>query len=582
MMFITCCSSSGASISKIHLGKAIKIMSIEVVKSQVQEFLSKDKPEVLAIKGSWGVGKTYSWNKFLLHAKNSKSVALERYSYVSLFGINSLDAFKYAIFEHVVPRDLIGTEANLETFKKNTAGLLEVLGRKSLAWFKGASLIKGFTPAIESVSFLSLNQSLICIDDLERRGSGLSMKDTLGLVTQLKEQKKCKIVLLLNDKEEGLEEYQKYREKVIDIELKFDPTPLESAEIAFDLTRKEGEALSQLTQKLGIRNIRVLKKIERLVNLVLPLAIDYEPEIKDQVRHSIVLFSWCYYCYSEGAPPLEFVTNMGYDPWGLGEEEVEEQKKIWKNLVNEYGFQHTDEIDLIFAEAVRTGYIDDAEFRRQADEKNNQLLAAKSQDSFSKTWRLYHDSFDDNRDEVLERLYDSFKKNVKNISPGNLNGTVRLFRALGEGEKASEIIDFYIHQREAESELFNLRESNIFGDVKDQEIIDKFNEKYRASVTVESAAEVLQRIAGTNGWNQKDEVVLANTSADEYYELFKSQKGEHLSSYVYACLKFGQIGNANEQQKEATKRAVEALKRIASESELNRLRVRKYGIEIDV
>ncbi len=85
-------------------------MSIEIVKSQIQEFLSNDKPEVLAIKGAWGVGKTYSWNKFLLNAKNSNAIALERYSYVSLFGINSLDAFKYTIFEHVIKREMIGTE----------------------------------------------------------------------------------------------------------------------------------------------------------------------------------------------------------------------------------------------------------------------------------------------------------------------------------------------------------------------------------------------------------------------------------------------------------------------------------------
>ncbi len=259
-----------------------------------------------------------SWNKFLLNAKNSNNIALERYSYVSLFGINSLDAFKYTIFEHVIKREMIGTEANIETFKNNTTGLLEVLGRKSLGWFKGASLLKSFTPAIESISFLSLNNSLICVDDLERRGSSLSMKDALGLVSQLKEQKKCKIVLLLNDKEEGLEDYTKYRE-VIDVELRFEPTSFESAEIAFNTDTESGERLSELTQKLDIKNIRVLKKIQRLVNIVLPLAADYEPEIEHQVRHSLTLFS-CYYCTNDGAPPLEFVTNLGYDIWGLGEE----------------------------------------------------------------------------------------------------------------------------------------------------------------------------------------------------------------------------------------------------------------------
>lgn len=525
-------------------------MSIEIVKSQIHEFLSSDKPEVLAIKGAWGVGKTYSWNKFLLSAKKSKNIVLERYSYVSLFGIHSLDAFKYTIFEHVIPRDMIGSEANIETFKNNTTGLLEILGRKSLGWFKGASLLKSFTPAIESISFLSLSNSLVCIDDLERRGSGLSMKDTLGLVSQLKEQKKCKIVLLLNDKEEGLEDYKKYREKVIDVELNFEPTSLESAEIAFNVDMESGEALSVLTQKLDIKNIRVLKKIERLVNLALPLATEYEPEIAYQVRHSLILFSWCYYCSADGAQSLEFVTNLGYDIWGLGEEkEDDEEKKVWKNLVSSYEYQHTDELDLVLADAVRAGYIEKERFRHEASKKNDQIRASKSQGSFSKTWRLYHDSFDDNEEEVIAKLYESFKKNVKNITPTNLNGTVRLFRELGEEDKASEIIDFYIQQRKTEKELFNMKEINFFGDIRDEEILDKFNGEYQASATVESASDVLKRIAGKDSWNQKDEVVLANTSVEEYYQLFKNERGDHLSSYINTCLKFGQFGDVSDQQK---------------------------------
>ena len=66
---------------------------------------------------------------------------------------------------------------------------------------------------MDSLAFLSLNESLVCIDDLERRGSDLSMRDVLGLVSRLVEQKQCKVVLLLNDKEKGLDDYEKYREK---------------------------------------------------------------------------------------------------------------------------------------------------------------------------------------------------------------------------------------------------------------------------------------------------------------------------------------------------------------------------------
>lgn len=143
-------------------------MSVAVIKDQIFRFLSSELPEVMALKGEWGVGKTYCWKKFLVEAKDKNLVSSERYSYVSLFGINSLDAFKYTIFENVVKREIIETEASLDTFKSNAAGIIESFGRQSVQFFKGAPFIKSFTPAIETISFLSLSNMLICIDDLER------------------------------------------------------------------------------------------------------------------------------------------------------------------------------------------------------------------------------------------------------------------------------------------------------------------------------------------------------------------------------------------------------------------------------
>ena len=130
------------------------------------------------------------------------------------------------------------------------------------------------------------------------------------------------------------------------------------------------------------------------------------------------------------------------------------------------------------------------------------------------------------------------------------------------------------------SELFNLRESNFFGDVRDAEIVGKFNRLHEQAVIHQDAMQVLSSIAGKNGWNQEQEAVLANTTADQYYDLFKSIKGKELSSYVNACLQFGRFANADEKQKKIAVNATDALKRIAAESEINNRRVRKFGIEI--
>ena len=558
-------------------------MSVEVIKDQIFQFLSSDEPEVMAIKGEWGVGKTFSWKKFLKDASSEDKIILERYSYVSLFGINSLEAFKYSIFENVIKREIVGTEASIDTFKNNTASLIESFGRQSFNLLKGAPIVNSFSPAIETISFLSLNSTLICIDDLERKGKGLEIKDVLGLVSLLKEQKKCKVVLLLNDGEDGLEDYEKYREKVIDIELAFSPDPQECSEIAYSDNTPNHSKLRELTTSLGIRNIRILKKIERLVTLAIPLTEGFEPEISDQVIHSLVLYVWSYFCSNtnEDIPTLEFMTSKGYTLLGIGDAEVSEQHKKWQTTLQAYGYQLIDELDLLLAEAVKTGYFVEEDFKEKASNKNQEIIASKSEGSFSEAWRLYHVTFNDNSNEVINGLYESFKENCKYITPINLNGTVSLFRELGEEGKATEIIDIYIESRKDETELFNMKENNFFGDIRDPEIIGKFNSTYNQSVTTETSKQVLDRIAGQNGWNQSDEVVLANTTIDEYYNLFKSETGRHLSSFVTTCLKFGQFGSASDQQKEIANRATEALQRIASESEINKRRVKKFGVNIE-
>ncbi|MFQ2482312.1 hypothetical protein ACK31T_19105 [Aeromonas caviae] len=558
-------------------------MSIEVIKDQIFNFLSSEQPEVMAIKGEWGIGKTFSWKQFLEEANSKGKIKSERYSYVSLFGINSLDAFKYTIFENVIKRDIIGTQANIETFKTNTTSLIESLGRNSFSIFKGTPIIKSLTPAIETISFLSLNNILICIDDLERKGKSLDIKDVLGLVSLLKEQKKCKIVLLLNDGETGLEDYDKYREKVIDIELAFTPVPAECASIAFPEKTPNYSRLRELTTSLGIRNIRILKKIERLVTLSIPLTESFEPEILDQVMHSLVLYTWCYFLSTsnEEIPTLEFTTSKGYTLLGIGDEDLNEQQKKWQVILQSYNYTLTDELDLVVAKAVQTGYFIEEEFILKASEKNQQLIASKSENSFSDAWKLYHDSFNDNADEVINGLYDSFKRNCKYITPLNLNGTVTLFRELGEDDKASEIIDLYIESRKDDIETFNMEEANVFGDINDQELISKFNNVYNQTIITKTARQVLEDIAGKNGWSQNDEMVLAKTSVDEYYDIFKSETGRVLSTFVTTCLRFGQFGNASEQQKEISKRATEALRKIASESEINRRRVKKFGVKTD-
>jgi len=557
-------------------------MSLELINQQIIKFLSSSEAEVMAIKGPWGVGKTYTWSRILENAKNDSGIAFEKYSYVSLFGVNSLDTLKFTIFENTVPKAIAGDKVSLETFKGNFTGVLSSLGRRSTDFIRMLPAAKNLAPAIESLSFLSLSEVLICIDDLERKGNGLDTKDVMGLVSHLKEQKKCKVVLLLNDGESGIEDYKIYREKVLDYEVTFTPTPEECASIAFDEGDKDTSRLQELSAKLKITNIRVLHKIHKLLQTSLHLVDSYEPEIRDQLIHTIVLFMWSYYCSKSDKeiPPLEQLCNRGFTHIGIGKDDRTEEEKKWNSILSDYNYTNTDPLDLVIADAVRCGYFNEEIFHEKAKEKNEEILASKAEGSFSKAWGLYHDSFDENDDQVISGLYDSFMATCKHVSPLNLNGLVTLLRELDENAKATEVIKQYIEVRGDEVALFETRRGGaFFGDKIDDEVKQEFDAHIEKNHPMPTPLEVLQKIAGKNGWDEEDEVVLLNTTSNQYYDLFKSIKGPELSSYVNTCLKFGRFSNATEQQRKIGKNAEDALRRIANESELNKRRVRKFDIE---
>ena len=62
-----------------------KPTALSLLREEIFRFLETDTPEVLCIKGKWGVGKTYTWETLLKEAQQSSKVKLQSYSNVSLY-----------------------------------------------------------------------------------------------------------------------------------------------------------------------------------------------------------------------------------------------------------------------------------------------------------------------------------------------------------------------------------------------------------------------------------------------------------------------------------------------------------------
>ena len=154
-------------------------MSIRLVKEEIKRFLNSPEPEVLCIKGKWGVGKTFTWNEYLKQAVKDNKVSLQNYSYVSLFGQNSLEDLKYAIFENIDSLYQRNIKSFLSKGYKLSTNIPNIKGFKNILPDKG-------------VLFSVVRNQLVCIDDLDRAGDNISVKNVLGLTSFLKSKENVK------------------------------------------------------------------------------------------------------------------------------------------------------------------------------------------------------------------------------------------------------------------------------------------------------------------------------------------------------------------------------------------------------
>ena len=551
-------------------------MSIELLEKEIRRFLASSDAEVLCISGKWGVGKTFAWNKYLQEANRDGAIGLKRYSYVSLFGRNSLDDVRSAVFENTVPLAGASTKPNLASLVKSA----EAGGRQLTAYARLTPKVKDYVALSERVLFATMGSQLICIDDLERAGRALEVHDVLGLVSELKEQKDCKVIVLLNAEKipgDGKEAFEAQLEKVADISLTFNPSPSEAAEIGFSPGIALRDRLVRHCVTLSIVNIRVIKKIERHAKRLGEILLGYDERILEQSVSSMALYTFSKF-QPDSAPPLEFLQKFNQFT-GLVGQPAEEYAK-WRDLLIEYEYSSTDEFDLKVMAGVERGFFDEAKLRAAANELAASLELSDQGNSVHEAWAKYHDSFDDNADAVLDGLDAAFRANANVITPLNASGTVRLFKELGREEQAKALAQHYVDVRNEPVEFWNLSEYAFKDDVTDPDLIAAFAEKHASfAPPALDAGDVLIRISRQSGWDTRDVEFLASLTAQDFVTIFKKLKGDDLRRAVREALRFGNRGGSGSREVMIATRATEALDLIAAESPINARRVAQRRAE---
>ncbi|MCX7310159.1 MAG: hypothetical protein NTV56_00155 [Alphaproteobacteria bacterium] len=181
----------------------------------------------------------------------------------------------------------------------------------------------------------------------------------------------------------------------------------------------------------------------------------------------------------------------------------------------------------------------------------------------------------------MQRLLDACRKNIDQLTPAGLNGAMVVLKALGLADDAKALLDEFLAKRKEERVFFDLDEHLFNKDLGDPDLRKAFADRLSVLVQKRDPAEVLVRIDADSAWGVDDIKTLVALGPDDFYGMFKKLKAIDLRRAVRASLALGRNSPADKDYAAITANATEALKRIAAESPMNKLRVGKWGIRID-
>ncbi len=561
-------------------------MGSEHVKNEIRRFLSSKQTLALCLRGKWGVGKTYTWDNLLAEAFKASTVQPKKYSYVSLFGLETLSSVRKSIFEHTVGESYYSEKKPLES---SFSSISERIAQVSSKWrgvvskIRGVPIIADYGGLME-IGFLDVKDQIVCFDDLERMSNDLSLKDVLGLISFLKEKKNCKVVLLLNDNAlegEDAEDFRTQLEKVVDVNLEYNPSSYEAITTAIpDRSKLRDGCVAENATTLGITNLRTIFKLLQICERFEDVLKDYDERVLKQAFHSACLFGFALYQPDE-APSLKDITETNYYASLLGDQAALTPEQIQHaELLRVYKFTSCDNFDHVVLNSISSGFYVDEMIKREADLISDRLKLIDHDAAFTKTWDIYHNSFDDNGDEFAQALKRSIVDNAAAISRINLSSSVSILKQLGYSEGINDLISAYVEARSDGKEFWVKDTMFPMENEQDPDVDAAFAKKAAEFKGTRTVEEVAASIVADGGWNDDDVDLLDQHTADDYYDAIKRSRGENLSRVVRGLTYFRRVNTADSRLPSITAKAIDALNRLGEESEINRLRVRKFGIEV--
>ena len=386
------------------------IITTNTIQDRLIELLNSTQSFGIALNGKWGVGKTFFWNQLIEEKFSAKKTA-----YISLFGVETIQQIKNDLLLQIY------TQNGFVKKIKDKVGSFKLYGMDislALSWFEK----KDFENVI------------VCFDDFERISDKLKLKDVLGLISELKEQKKCTVVLILNKKELKDEDLSKYKDKIVDYDFNYEPTVVESFSLIKDNLKSFKQYPLEYFQRHEINNIRIMKRVINALNDYVyfeNLVKDYK-NIEEELVENILEIS----TINALELSVDFETLSKYsNPYDLdefskqkyGEPKQEKQKnenyeKLLKYINKKnVGYFYISDITLNIIDYIKNSIVDKDSLQNSINERIKKEKYSSIQEQIRKcTHKARYD---------LNYSYNQYTKDLFNILESNQNNITEIINA---------------------------------------------------------------------------------------------------------------------------------------------------------
>ena len=427
--------------------------------------------------------------------------------------------------------------------------------------------------------------------------------------------------------EEFKSEFDELKEKVIDVDMNFEPSVEDIGKIAFgenyfqdyqqDLRKTsivsflrkwksiffnglgipacagmtlgrpicvshDQEIIKTACRDLEIKNIRIIKKIKALSEKFMEVfnGHEFDPQTMVSPLRTLALASLSEYGASSKReiPTIDFLKQYNELLPHLHNKKKNEPDDPCHTFLQKYGYRDTDDLKKEIINAVQRGYFDKDALKTLLTAHNQAVVNNATQDDFYESWRVFYDSFNHNEQEVVESLYEACKKCMKTISIRNINATICKLRPLGYDDKADDLIAQCVTEPSFTHEFFDIDAlpNTDFSRPRDEKFIKAIQKRYQELKPKKSLREALKTISEGKGWNPEDEEALNKATAEEYYNCFKTENGPHLGRWIKTALQWPRT--AEDGITHVRNNVEKALQNIAGESKLNEMRMEKFNI----